>query len=174
MTDPENPTAPAGAPYTVTPLEDGAVFTIERPAKLNALTKPVLLGLAACIDTLEARHARLLVVTGRGEILDVLRRTLARYQLVMQLVHSGVVRLDGDRACARWQITEFQVLVDGSRRFIAGRYEDDLVRRPGGWQFARRTFTARYVGDPDLTDEVRPDLPARFPLWPADPSEETR
>ncbi|HMS78240.1 MAG TPA: enoyl-CoA hydratase/isomerase family protein, partial [Burkholderiaceae bacterium] len=67
MTDPENPTAPAGAPYTVTPLEDGAVFTIERPAKLNALTKPVLLGLAACIDTLEARHARLLVVTGRGE-----------------------------------------------------------------------------------------------------------
>ena len=114
------------------------------------------------------------VVTGRGEILDVLRRTLARYQLVMQLVHSGVVQLDGDRARARWQITEFQVLVDGSRRFIAGRYEDDLVRRSGGWQFARRTFTARYVGDPDLTDEVRPDLPARFPLWPADPSEETR
>jgi len=57
----------ADPPFTVTPLEDGAVFTIERPVKLNALTKPVLLGLAACIDDLEARGARLLVVTGRGE-----------------------------------------------------------------------------------------------------------
>jgi enoyl-CoA hydratase len=58
---------PADASFTVAPLEDGAVFTIERPAKLNALTKPVLLGLAACIDALEARGASLLVVTGRGE-----------------------------------------------------------------------------------------------------------
>ncbi|UCE30366.1 MAG: enoyl-CoA hydratase/isomerase family protein, partial [Burkholderiales bacterium] len=43
------------------------VFRIERPAKLNALTKPVLLGLEACIDQLEARGARLLVVTAAGE-----------------------------------------------------------------------------------------------------------
>jgi enoyl-CoA hydratase len=55
------------APFTVEPLADGALFTIERAAKLNALTRPVLLGLAACIDDLEARGARLLVVTGRGE-----------------------------------------------------------------------------------------------------------
>jgi enoyl-CoA hydratase len=53
--------------FTIEPIVEGAVFTIERPAKLNALTKPVLLGLAATLDALEARGARLLVVTGRGE-----------------------------------------------------------------------------------------------------------
>jgi enoyl-CoA hydratase len=48
-------------------MPEGAIFRIERPAKLNALTRPVLLGLAACLDDLEARGARLLVVTGAGE-----------------------------------------------------------------------------------------------------------
>jgi ketosteroid isomerase-like protein len=105
-------------------------------------------------------------VIGRPAILDVLRATVARYQLVMQLLHSGVVQLDGDSARARWQITEFQVLADGQPRFIAGRYEDELVRRADGWKFARRTFTARYVGDISLTSGVRPDAPTLFPLWP--------
>ena len=55
------------AGFTVEPLPEGAIFRIERPDKLNALTKPVLLGLAACIDDLEARGQRLLIVTGAGE-----------------------------------------------------------------------------------------------------------
>jgi len=67
MTDSASRPAPADAPFTVETLPEGAVFTIERPAKLNALTKPVLEGLSACIDALEARGARLLVVIGRGE-----------------------------------------------------------------------------------------------------------
>jgi ketosteroid isomerase-like protein len=107
-------------------------------------------------------------VVGRTAILDVLRATVARYQLVMQLLHSGVVQLDGDRARARWQITEFQILADGQPRFIAGRYEDEHVRRADGWKFARRMFTARYVGDISLTSGARPDAPILFPLWPAD------
>ena len=105
-------------------------------------------------------------VVGRPAILDMLRATVARYQLVMQLVHSGVVQLDGDRARARWQITELQVTVDGQPRFVAGRYEDELVRRAHGWQFSRRTFTARYVGDIGLTSGVLPDPPVRFAQFP--------
>jgi ketosteroid isomerase-like protein len=107
-------------------------------------------------------------VVGRAAILDTLRATVARYQLVMQLLHSGVVQTDGDRARARWQITEFQIMNDGQQRFVAGRYEDELVRRADGWKFVRRTFTARYLGDVDLTSGVRPDVPALFPLWPAE------
>jgi enoyl-CoA hydratase len=53
--------------FSVEPIEDGAIFRIERPAKLNAITKPVLEGLAACIDELEARKLPLLVLTGAGE-----------------------------------------------------------------------------------------------------------
>jgi ketosteroid isomerase-like protein len=105
-------------------------------------------------------------VVGRTAILEILRATVARYQLVMQLLHSGVVQLDGDRARARWQITEFQILADGQPRFIAGRYEDEHVRCSDGWKFARRTFTARYVGDINLASGVRPDAPVLFPLWP--------
>jgi ketosteroid isomerase-like protein len=105
-------------------------------------------------------------VVGRAAILEILRTTVARYQLVMQLLHSGVVQLDGDGARARWQITEFQILNDGQPRFIAGRYEDEYVRRADGWKFARRTFTARYVGDIALTSGSLPDVPTQFPLWP--------
>lgn len=106
-------------------------------------------------------------VFGRAAILDVLRATVARYQLLMQLLHSGVVQLDGDRARARWQITELQIPVDGQPRFVAGRYEDEYVRRVDGWKFARRTYTARYLGDPALTSGARPDAAVLFPLWPS-------
>jgi enoyl-CoA hydratase len=54
------------APFSRTPLPEGEVFRIERPAKLNALTRPVLDGLAACLTDLERRRARLLVITGAG------------------------------------------------------------------------------------------------------------
>jgi enoyl-CoA hydratase len=43
------------------------VFRIERPAKLNALTRPVLDGLAGCIDSLESQRLPLLVITGRDD-----------------------------------------------------------------------------------------------------------
>ena len=105
-------------------------------------------------------------VVGRDAILEVLRATVVRYQLIMQLIHSGVVQLDGDTARARWQVTELQIFLDGTPRFVAGRYEDDLVRRPDGWKFVRRTFTARYLGAIDLSSGSMPDAPVRFPLWP--------
>jgi ketosteroid isomerase-like protein len=106
-------------------------------------------------------------VVGREAIVDVLRATLARYQLVMQLVHSGIVHVDGDVARARWQITEVQVPVEGAPRFVAGRYEDEHARRDGQWLFTRRTFTARYLGGLDLSDPVLPDRPAQFSGGPS-------
>jgi ketosteroid isomerase-like protein len=105
-------------------------------------------------------------VTGRDQIADVLRATVARYQLITQMMHSGFVQLDGDRARARWQVTELQVFNTGRRRFAIGRYEDEHVRLAEGWRFARRTFTARYLGDVDLSSGVLPDAPPLFPTWP--------
>lgn len=104
-------------------------------------------------------------VVGRGAILDTLRSTVVRYSMIMQLVHSGVVQVDGARARARWQITEHQIYPDGTSRFVAGRYEDELVRRADGWKFSSRTFTARYLGAPDLSSGALPDRPVLFPLW---------
>ena len=65
----------------------------------------------------------------------------------------------GNKAAARWIVTELQVALSGDRRFIIGRYEDELVRLDEGWRFARRAFTARYLGDADLSGGVIPDIP---------------
>ena len=105
------------------------------------------------------------VVEGRANITEWLRRTTERYEWVVQLVHSGVVRLDGDRAFARWQITETQLINDGSRRLIVGRYEDTMQRFPEGWKFVQRKFTARYMGPFDMSADSLPDSPPLFPLW---------
>lgn len=53
--------------FSIETLPEGALFRIERPAKLNALTRAVMKGLSDCIDALEAQGARLLIITGRGE-----------------------------------------------------------------------------------------------------------
>lgn len=53
--------------FQIDKLEDGAVFTLTRPAKLNAITKAILKGLADAIAALEREGARFLVVTGTGE-----------------------------------------------------------------------------------------------------------
>jgi ketosteroid isomerase-like protein len=107
-------------------------------------------------------------VTGRDAIVETLRTIVTRYRLVVQLLHSGVVQLDGDRARARWQVTELQFPVEGATRFIAGRYEDEHVRRAQGWRFSRRTFTARYLGTMELSAGVLPDAAPLFPLWPGE------
>lgn len=55
------------ADFTIENLPDGAVLRWTRPAKLNALTKPMLLALSALLDELEARGARVLVIVGDGD-----------------------------------------------------------------------------------------------------------
>lgn len=55
------------AEFEIEMREDGAIFRLTRPRKLNSITKPILEGLAACIDDLEAGGGRFLVVIGEGD-----------------------------------------------------------------------------------------------------------
>ncbi|WP_336965308.1 enoyl-CoA hydratase/isomerase family protein [Sphingobium aquiterrae] len=64
---PQSPQDEGESEFSINWLDDGAVFTITRMRKLNALTKPVLNGLAACLDRLETEGKTLLVVTGKGD-----------------------------------------------------------------------------------------------------------
>lgn len=61
--------ANAGAPpqSSVTEFDDGAVFTLHRPSKLNAITGRILHDLEQCLDALLARDARLLVIAGGSD-----------------------------------------------------------------------------------------------------------
>jgi ketosteroid isomerase-like protein len=105
-------------------------------------------------------------VEGRTAVAEFLAATFARYDLVAQTTHSGVVHVMGDVAHARWQVSEMQLPSTGGSVLIIGRYEDELIRLPQGWRFTRRRFTARYHGDSALTDPVLPDRPVlfQFPL----------
>jgi enoyl-CoA hydratase len=53
--------------YSIDWLDGGAVFTIRRPQKLNALTKPVFEGLRLCLDRLERENQRFIIMTGAGD-----------------------------------------------------------------------------------------------------------
>ena len=57
-------TAPHG---TTTEFAEGAIFTLDRPAKLNAITGQMLDDLEHCLDRQLAREAKLLVIVGRGD-----------------------------------------------------------------------------------------------------------
>jgi enoyl-CoA hydratase len=49
------------------PRSDVVVFRITRPAKLNAITRQILLSLTACLDDMERKGQRLLVITAEGD-----------------------------------------------------------------------------------------------------------
>ena len=59
--------AEPGADHEVVWHDDCAVFRIRRARSLNALTKPVLEALSACLDEVEARDLPALVIVGEGE-----------------------------------------------------------------------------------------------------------
>jgi hypothetical protein len=82
--------------------------------------------------------------------LRTVRRTLPHMielaeplEFFVQLVHSGVVAIDGDQATARWSVQETgRTRTKGPYNNYAF-YEDQLVKREGAWRFARRSY--RYV-----------------------------
>lgn len=63
-------------------------------------------------------------------------------EFLMQLTHSGVVEIHGDRASARWWFSEIKKPVDQGYELILGTYQDEVVRLDIGWRFARRSVSA--------------------------------
>lgn len=81
-------------------------------------------------------------LAGRDAIEAGMRETFARFDLLQLIQHGGLIDLHGNRANARWSTIELAVRRGGKDvSLIFGRYEDDLVHRPEGWRFARRSFT---------------------------------
>jgi ketosteroid isomerase-like protein len=95
---------------------------------------------------------------GHDAIAEVLRRTTGDLELVFQTVHLGLVNVDGDRAAARFPITEWARRRSDERPIqFLGVYEDDVVRLPDGWRFSRRLLVPRTMGKPEgLSGRVVP------------------
>jgi ketosteroid isomerase-like protein len=64
-------------------------------------------------------------------------------EFFVQLVHSGVVEIDGDQATARWSVQETGRTRNRRPYNNHAVYEDELVKCDGAWCFARRSY--RYV-----------------------------
>lgn len=93
---------------------------------------------------------------GPAAIAAVVKSTIAGLDFVFQTVHLGLVSVDGDRAFARFPITEWaRRSSDGRGIQFLGFYDDDLVRLEGGWRFSRRQLVPRTLGKPEgLTGRV--------------------
>lgn len=89
---------------------------------------------------------------GVEAIVDMLQCLLAAQTGFMQMTHSGVVDISGDRAAARFVEREHAfgrgVGPDGKDTFYENLaiYNDELVREiDGKWRFSRRSYVYRYL-----------------------------
>lgn len=94
--------------------------------------------------------------TGRQAIAGLLADLLGRFTFLVQMLHSGVVEVDGDKARARWYLSEFAATEDGSGWRFVGVYQDDHVRVEEGWLFERRRFDFLYRGPADASGKRYP------------------
>ncbi|MBB3473547.1 nuclear transport factor 2 family protein [Sphingomonas sp. BK345] len=89
---------------------------------------------------------------GRDAIVGMLEGLFVVKHYFMQMTHTGVIDIDGDRATARFAIREHG---RGEDTF----YDDELVRQPDGWRFRRRSYLYRFLDQgpfPGNTYPVRP------------------
>ena len=83
---------------------------------------------------------------GHASIAATITEATKGAEFVFQTTHLGLVHVTGDRAWARFPTTEWLKLSDGRAFQFLGVYEDDLVRGPDGWRFARRFLHGLTLG----------------------------
>lgn len=87
-----------------------------------------------------------IVLHGRPAIAKGVAEMVEAFEVFVQMTHSIVIALDGDRASARTIVNGFGRLRDGSRgAFALGAYIDTLVRSGDGWLFQSRHFEPLFI-----------------------------
>src|SRR5580765_1287316 len=74
-------------------------------------------------------------VAGHAAIEATFAKVIADHQWIFQTTHSGIVRVEGDRARCRWWLTENALRKDGGGTLFMGCYEDIAVRGVDGWRY---------------------------------------
>jgi ketosteroid isomerase-like protein len=83
---------------------------------------------------------------GRAAIAKGVAGMVEAFEVFIQMTHSIVIELDGDRATARTIVNGFGRLRGGSGgAFALGTYIDELVRAGGGWLFRSRRFEPLFI-----------------------------
>jgi uncharacterized protein (TIGR02246 family) len=79
-------------------------------------------------------------VTGKAAIRAQYMALMGNVESTSFFTQIGSIEVDGSRAKARAFCLERLVMKTGGSHRLTGRYEDELVRVDGQWQFARRVF----------------------------------
>jgi hypothetical protein len=110
-------------------------------------------------------------VEGQDRIAETMGRVLGRFDFLVQLLHEGTIEVDGERARARWYLSELARDRDGRCWATTAVYDDVLSwtrrgSRAGGdiarWSFATRRLSFLTCGP--IPDDIR-HYP--FPVQPA-------
>jgi SnoaL-like domain len=107
---------------------------------------------------------------GRAQLVEVFTQTFATLDFIVQSCSAGMVELQGDRARASWSVSEwYRNKGQVELGCCFGLYEDQLVRGPAGWRFARRRFHPFYRGSSPSTGKLykRPEAFVNdYAPWP--------
>jgi uncharacterized protein (TIGR02246 family) len=108
------------------------------------------------------------VIHGRQAIGEALAAGLDNLDFMMQICANGLIRVDGDRAQARWSVIDWFRRKDTTQMLCGvGMYEDTVERRDGGWRFSRRRFHPLYAGDAGGDGKLyRPPSLEQTYAWP--------
>lgn len=90
---------------------------------------------------------------GLEAIVELVRGLLLSQQYFMQMTHSGVVAIDGDRAIARFVEREHGKGA-GTYYDCLAVYEDVVVREPRGWRFRERHYRYRFLDQEPFKGEA--------------------
>jgi ketosteroid isomerase-like protein len=74
-----------------------------------------------------------------------IERLQGLWEYLVQTVHPGTIRLEGDTAVGRAYIAEFGRFRDGSSHLNYSVYHDRYQRTSDGWKFAERAYELRYL-----------------------------
>ena len=92
---------------------------------------------------------------GIDEVVALLRRLLKAEQYFMQMTHSGVIEIKGDRATARFGERE-RGRGESSYYDSLAVYKDVLVREADGWRFAKRSYHYRFLDQSPFGGDAYP------------------
>lgn len=97
-------------------------------------------------------------ISGRDTIEATIREFTKDLSMVFHCVQNSLVNVSGDRADATFQLSEWSRREsDGCALLWLGFYDDELVRLPEGWRFAKRTLVPRLLTRADMDfDKVKP------------------
>lgn len=113
-----------------------------------------------------------MTMRGREAIAEGCRTLVGRCAHVQLIVQTPILDVSGPTAIGRLPMIELVRMPDGTGSMNIGYYHDHYVEAAGRWRFARRFWSMKYRGPPDLSAAFlgTPDY-GSFPAGPAEDEE---